>query len=82
MSNNNNHQLGKVPWLHAIISTGFGSDFFPKAPDTAGLSLVLNMVCWILIFRANSPYFRYSSSNSSNNFNRSMGIECYGKILG
>ena len=34
MSSNNNHSLGKVPWLHVIISTGLGSGFFPGAPGT------------------------------------------------
>lgn len=27
MSNNNNHQLGEAPWLHVVISTGFGVGF-------------------------------------------------------
>lgn len=35
MSNNNNHSLGKAPWFHVIISTGFGSGFIPIAPGTA-----------------------------------------------
>lgn len=44
MSNNNNHQLGKAPWFHVIISTGFGSGFFPIAPGTvAGL---IGLLIW------------------------------------
>lgn len=48
MSNNNNHPLGKAPWLHVIISTGFGSGFFPGAPGTfAGF---IAMVIWYTLY--------------------------------
>src|SRR5574344_1340116 len=46
MSNNNNRQLGEAPWLHVIISTGFGSGFFPKAPGTAGA--FVGLVMWYI----------------------------------
>lgn len=41
MSNNNNRKLGEAPWLHVIISTGFGSGFIPIAPGTAGAIVAL-----------------------------------------
>ena len=34
MSQNNNHPLGKAPWFHVILSTGFGVGFIPGAPGT------------------------------------------------
>lgn len=43
MSNNNNRQLGKAPWLHVIISTGFGIGFTPVAPGTAAALLALGL---------------------------------------
>lgn len=46
MSNNNNHPLGKAPWFHVIISTGFGSGFVPVAPGTAGAFVAL--VLWYI----------------------------------
>lgn len=46
MSNNNNHPLGKAPWFHIIISTGFGSGFVPIAPGTAGAFVAL--VLWYI----------------------------------
>lgn len=53
MSNNNNRQLGDAPWLHVIISTGFGSGFVPKAPGTAGAFLAL--LIWIGLYLVLSP---------------------------
>lgn len=48
MSNNNNHQLGQAPWIHVIISTGFGSGFFPLAPGTfAGF---IALVIWYILY--------------------------------
>lgn len=43
MSSNNNRQLGQAPWFHVIISTGFGSGFFPGAPGTfaGGIALLI-----------------------------------------
>ena len=46
MSNNNNHPLGEAPWLHVILSTGFGSGFFPVAPGTAGAAVALG-IWWL-----------------------------------
>lgn len=46
MSNNNNRQLGKAPWLHVIISTGFGIGFTPVAPGTAAALHALGL-WWI-----------------------------------
>lgn len=46
MSNNNRHPLGEAPWLHVVISTGFGSGFCPMAPGTAGALVALGM-WWI-----------------------------------
>ena len=43
MSNNNNRELGNAPWLHVIISTGFGIGFTPIAPGTAAALLALAM---------------------------------------
>lgn len=43
MSDNNNHPLGKAPWLHVIISTGFGTGFIPGAPGTYAAFLALIM---------------------------------------
>lgn len=48
MSNNNNHPLGKAPWFHVIVSTGFGSGFFPGAPGTfAGF---IALVIWYALY--------------------------------
>ena len=48
MSSNNNHSLGKVPWLHVIISTGLGSGFFPGAPGTfAGF---IALMIWYVLY--------------------------------
>lgn len=53
MSNNNNHQLGEAPLLHVIISTGFGSGFFPGAPGTfAGF---IALILWYTIYMYVSP---------------------------
>lgn len=49
MSNNNNHPLGKAPWFHVILSTGFGAGFFPVAPGTAGAFVAL--VLWWIGYR-------------------------------
>lgn len=51
MSNNNNHPLGKAPWLHVIISTGLGAGFVPVAPGTAGafVALILWYIGYLLI---------------------------------
>lgn len=49
MSNNNNHPLGEAPWLHVILSTGFGSGFVPVAPGTAGAAVALGI--WWLCYR-------------------------------
>ena len=46
MSNNNNHPLGEAPWLHVILSTGFGSGFIPVAPGTAGALVALG-IWWL-----------------------------------
>ena len=48
MSNNNNHQLGEAPWLHVIISTGFGTGFFPWGPGTFGGFIAL--LVWIGLY--------------------------------
>lgn len=53
MSNNNNRQLGKAPWFHVILSTGFGMGFVPVAPGTAGAFLALMM--WIGLYFILSP---------------------------
>ena len=45
MSNNNNHQLGEAPWLHVVISTGFGVGFWPWGPGTLGGFVAL--LIWI-----------------------------------
>ena len=52
MSNNNNHTLGKAPWLHVIISTGLGSGFFPGAPGTfAGfIALAIWYALYLVLF--------------------------------
>lgn len=41
MSNNNNHPLGKAPWGHVILSTGFGLGLLPGAPGTYAAFLAL-----------------------------------------
>ncbi|MBO4905993.1 MAG: phosphatidylglycerophosphatase A [Bacteroidaceae bacterium] len=48
MSDNNNHPLGEAPWLHVVLSTGFGSGFTPVAPGTAGA--VAALVIWWLCY--------------------------------
>ena len=53
MSNNNNHQLGEAPWLHVIISTGFGTGFFPWGPGTFGGFIAL--LIWIALYFVLSP---------------------------
>ena len=53
MSNNNNHQLGEAPWFHVIISTGFGTGFFPWGPGTFGGLIAL--LIWIGLYFVLSP---------------------------
>lgn len=53
MSNNNNHQLGKAPWFHVILSTGLGTGFVPVAPGTAGAFLAL--LIWVGLYFVLSP---------------------------
>lgn len=51
MSSNNNRQLGQAPWFHVIISTGFGSGFFPGAPGTfaGGIALLIWYGLYLLL---------------------------------
>ena len=49
MSSNNSHPLGQAPWLHVVLSTGFGSGFVPIAPGTAGALVALAI--WWLMYR-------------------------------
>lgn len=53
MSNNNNHQLGEAPWLHVVISTGFGVGFWPRGPGTLGGFVAL--LIWIALYFTLSP---------------------------
>ncbi len=53
MSNNNNRQLGGAPWLHVILSTGFGAGFVPVAPGTAGALVAL--IIWLALYFFLSP---------------------------
>ena len=53
MSNNNNHQLGEAPWLHVVISTGFGVGFWPWGPGTLGGFGAL--LIWIALYFTLSP---------------------------
>ena len=54
MSDNNNKQLGKAPWMHVIISTGLGSGFFPGAPGTfAGF---IALLIWYGLYLSLSPH--------------------------
>lgn len=53
MSNNNNHQLGEAPWLHVVISTGFGVGFWPWGPGTFGGFVAL--LIWIALYFTLSP---------------------------
>lgn len=53
MSNNNTHTLGEAPWLHIVISTGFGTGFFPYGPGTAGAFVAL--LIWIGLYYLLSP---------------------------
>ena len=48
MSNNNNRPLGEAPWFHVILSTGFGTGFFPGAPGTfAGF---IGLLIWYVLY--------------------------------
>ena len=49
MSDNNSHPLGEAPWLHVVLSTGFGSGFVPVAPGTAGALVALGI--WWMLYR-------------------------------
>lgn len=53
MSNNNNHQLGEAPWLHVVISTGFGVGFWHWGPGTLGGFVAL--LIWIALYFTLSP---------------------------
>lgn len=54
MSNNNNKPLGKAPWLHVVLSTGFGTGFFPGAPGTfAGF---IALLIWYGLYSCLSSY--------------------------
>lgn len=53
MSNNNTHTFGEAPWLHIVISTGFGTGFFPYGPGTAGAFVAL--LIWIGLYYLLSP---------------------------
>jgi phosphatidylglycerophosphatase A len=53
MSNNNNKTLAEAPWLHVIISTGFGSGFFPGAPGTFAALIALGI--WYVLYLCLSP---------------------------
>jgi phosphatidylglycerophosphatase A len=53
MSNNNNKTLGEASWLHVIISTGFGSGFFPGAPGTFAALIALGI--WYVLYLSLSP---------------------------
>ncbi|MCD8306155.1 MAG: phosphatidylglycerophosphatase A [Prevotella sp.] len=53
MSNNNNRQLGEAPWLHVVLSTGFGAGFVPVAPGTAGALVAL--IIWLALYFFLSP---------------------------
>ncbi|MCD8282274.1 MAG: phosphatidylglycerophosphatase A, partial [Prevotella sp.] len=48
MSDNNNRQLGNAPWLHVLLSTGFGAGFVPFAPGTAGA--LVGLLVWIGLY--------------------------------
>lgn len=50
MSSNNNKQLGQAPCIHVIISTGFGSGFFPCAPGTFAGFIALLIWYWLYLF--------------------------------
>ena len=53
MSNNNNRKLGEAPWFHVILSTGFGTGFFPCAPGTfAGF---VGLLIWYVLYLYMSP---------------------------
>ncbi len=53
MSNNNTRTLGEAPWLHVIISTGFGTGFFPYGPGTVGA--IVGLIIWIGLYFTLSP---------------------------
>lgn len=55
MSKNNNKKLGEAPWFHVILSTGFGTGFFPCAPGTfAGF---IGLLIWYVLYMYMSPFF-------------------------
>ena len=51
MSGNNTRQSGQAPWFHVIISSGFGSGFFPGAPGTfaGGIALLIWYGLYLLL---------------------------------
>ena len=53
MSNNNTRTLGEAPWLHVIISTGFGTSLSPYGPGTAGA--IIALLIWIGLYLVLSP---------------------------
>lgn len=83
MSNNNNHTLGKAPWLHVIISTGLGSGFFPGAPGTfAGfIALAIWYALYLVLFPTTLLWVTLTLIVITT-FVGGMDIKCYGKILG
>lgn len=53
MSNNNYNKIGDAPLFHVIISTGFGTGYFPVAPGTfAGF---VGLVIWYILYLNLSP---------------------------
>lgn len=53
MSSNNNHPLGEAPWFHVIISTGFGTGFWPWGPGT--LAGFIALMIWIGMYFLLTP---------------------------
>lgn len=83
MSNNNNHQLGEAPWLHVIISTGFGTGFFPWGPGTFGGFIAL--LVWIrFLFSAFARVALRRNGSVGGGFALHRGVDRqrYGALLG
>lgn len=57
MSINNRHPLGEAPWLHVLLSTGFGSGFVPVAPGTAGALVALGIWWMMYLHLLQTPLF-------------------------
>lgn len=53
MSNNNTKRLGEAPWFHVIISTGFGTGFWPWGPGT--LAGFVGLLIWISLYYVLTP---------------------------